>query len=645
MGCSICLDAYGDDDDVRPVCLPCGHVFHGNCITQWLQDGPGSSSHARRGCPKCKAKAKKDDITRLWPDDVHDLDRLLAERNDPDSQWAASLAHLTPDEAKQLLDDLVDFQCAAQQYVQGVLGVNAVSTRAAGKRVFKLIQDKTNNPAVHQNLQTMLTKLESSILTFDYQLSRASKESAVLSKGKEQVDQKLAHVRKRRDEVQALEKAVQAKEAAVAKSTQTLQEARAAFHKQTAGWEAHVNAARKEVEKSKMEAQQAAADAARARVEAKQWVAARQVEFEELQSKIDERIAAAEARRDDAERERDAHRTKENEMAAQMKVMQEKMEKWKGFVASEKQKRADERKRFEGERAKLEKQLKQAKAAAAVAAPTLMGSSSINNNTVAPSPSSTAHRRGSAASLSPTSMPSPFIKRSRAVAGSPTHEHHSANAHAFDNDEETSPRLVFLDSTQRSNRESAPAAPDAQSSSKPRNPSGRYRHRNSSSEEEDDDFDAPMPGLRFAHAHRQHKVEPEGGSPRRSRRSEKSVSSNVPFGRVGGATAPTSASAALAASASASQVHCTKIAPLTANLATAGVAVSPQPSSASAARPNSRGPYCKCHDCRAERHRDDEQQLQHRQEEAKRAQTLPLAQLLGGKGAAVVTGPKHRLRA
>lgn len=154
MGCSICLDAYGDDDDVRPVCLPCGHVFHGTCIAHWLNASPSSSStSARRGCPKCKAVAQQTQIIRLWPDDVNDLDRLLADRNDPDLRWASSLPHLTADEARQLLDDLVDFQCAAQQYVQGILGVNAVSTRVAGKRMFKLIQDKTNNPVVQQNLQ------------------------------------------------------------------------------------------------------------------------------------------------------------------------------------------------------------------------------------------------------------------------------------------------------------------------------------------------------------------------------------------------------------------------------------------------------------------------------------------------------------
>jgi hypothetical protein len=41
--CSICLCEYEEKDDL--VCLPCGHVYHGDCISSWC------SNHQR--CPLC----------------------------------------------------------------------------------------------------------------------------------------------------------------------------------------------------------------------------------------------------------------------------------------------------------------------------------------------------------------------------------------------------------------------------------------------------------------------------------------------------------------------------------------------------------------------------------------------------------------
>lgn len=46
--CSICLNNSTKNECV--VKLPCGHEFHQNCITTWLEE---SSSN---GCPLCRAK-------------------------------------------------------------------------------------------------------------------------------------------------------------------------------------------------------------------------------------------------------------------------------------------------------------------------------------------------------------------------------------------------------------------------------------------------------------------------------------------------------------------------------------------------------------------------------------------------------------
>jgi hypothetical protein len=48
--CAICMerfhDDYDDDSDVKVSTMPCGHIFHYNCILQWLQKG-----HV---CPLCR---------------------------------------------------------------------------------------------------------------------------------------------------------------------------------------------------------------------------------------------------------------------------------------------------------------------------------------------------------------------------------------------------------------------------------------------------------------------------------------------------------------------------------------------------------------------------------------------------------------
>mmetsp|Transcript_27474 Transcript_27474/g.66712 ORF Transcript_27474/g.66712 Transcript_27474/m.66712 type:complete len:341 (+) Transcript_27474:96-1118(+) len=55
--CSICLCEYEEKDDL--VCLPCGHVYHGDCISSWC------SNHQR--CPLCnldlESVTKEDDET------------------------------------------------------------------------------------------------------------------------------------------------------------------------------------------------------------------------------------------------------------------------------------------------------------------------------------------------------------------------------------------------------------------------------------------------------------------------------------------------------------------------------------------------------------------------------------------------------
>ncbi|KAH0678066.1 hypothetical protein KY284_019151 [Solanum tuberosum] len=48
--CLVCLDAIGEETQV--LCLPCSHMFHGDCITKWLEN-----SHY---CPLCRFEMPTD---------------------------------------------------------------------------------------------------------------------------------------------------------------------------------------------------------------------------------------------------------------------------------------------------------------------------------------------------------------------------------------------------------------------------------------------------------------------------------------------------------------------------------------------------------------------------------------------------------
>jgi hypothetical protein len=52
IACSICLDTIRQG--LRCYRLPCGHLFHGGCITQWLQN------HTK--CPNCNFNL----LTNAW---------------------------------------------------------------------------------------------------------------------------------------------------------------------------------------------------------------------------------------------------------------------------------------------------------------------------------------------------------------------------------------------------------------------------------------------------------------------------------------------------------------------------------------------------------------------------------------------------
>ena len=46
--CSTCLEVFTSKSDISTT--PCGHVFHTNCITKWLENGQNPCSECRKEC-------------------------------------------------------------------------------------------------------------------------------------------------------------------------------------------------------------------------------------------------------------------------------------------------------------------------------------------------------------------------------------------------------------------------------------------------------------------------------------------------------------------------------------------------------------------------------------------------------------------
>ena len=60
--CPTCLEVFTPEDDLQ--CPPCGHVFHGACIRQWLRSKQGS--HTGPDCPQCRKPTDLKSLMKIY---------------------------------------------------------------------------------------------------------------------------------------------------------------------------------------------------------------------------------------------------------------------------------------------------------------------------------------------------------------------------------------------------------------------------------------------------------------------------------------------------------------------------------------------------------------------------------------------------
>lgn len=71
--CSICLDEININNDLDLKKLPCNHIYHKNCINQWITNNPN--------CPLCKEEFNTDDIISINSNNSNNLNTIDHIRN------------------------------------------------------------------------------------------------------------------------------------------------------------------------------------------------------------------------------------------------------------------------------------------------------------------------------------------------------------------------------------------------------------------------------------------------------------------------------------------------------------------------------------------------------------------------------------
>ncbi|KAJ1026306.1 hypothetical protein NDA16_002393 [Ustilago loliicola] len=178
MGCSICLDDFNqeDGDDMRGTALPCGHIFHWNCLQTWFY-GPNAinTNHAgQRRCPLCSKQTDPASRIKLYPSDGDDLSTYLTGQRQQEMEALNANGDRIQDAEvhvpryNQILNDLIDFSTAVQNYAMAAHSIRLENMFKSGVKIRRLVVDLTKDTGqdAHESLVSAMDALENAAAEF-----------------------------------------------------------------------------------------------------------------------------------------------------------------------------------------------------------------------------------------------------------------------------------------------------------------------------------------------------------------------------------------------------------------------------------------------------------------------------------------------
>lgn len=362
MGCSICLEGFSEEDvgDTRPACLPCGHLYHLACAKTWLQ------TSQRDYCPLCGKtpgkKSKVTDLVALYPSAPQDVNAIQIAIESDDPSWMSALKGFTHAEAHKLFDDLNDVTVNLQTWISAIVGVRVAATKRAGEKVHKFIAATVNDDEKAFALEDALSQLEQVTRAFDEkswmldeQIDKVEKQRQELSANKKRFNE---HIAKHNDRLAR----AAAYEASNEKRSAELRAKKEKLIAEQEAWADTKKRMEAEVAKAKAKALESAQSATRAHVEARQTVAAKELDVQCKNAQADGRVAQALGRQVEAETERNETRAKNNTLAGTLRTLQKQLQEQKDAKVEERRKRKKEQDEHTAEVKRLRDRLTAAEA-------------------------------------------------------------------------------------------------------------------------------------------------------------------------------------------------------------------------------------------------------------------------------------------
>ena len=120
--CSSCLELFTSSCDISTT--PCGHVFHTECISKWLED-------RQENCTQCRKSCKKGQIIKLFFSEGDPENNLITELMEENRKLQTE-ANLAKSESLQLQKEVNKMKSENLKLQREVDLANTYSTYLSG---------------------------------------------------------------------------------------------------------------------------------------------------------------------------------------------------------------------------------------------------------------------------------------------------------------------------------------------------------------------------------------------------------------------------------------------------------------------------------------------------------------------------------